>query len=472
MTDPITDYFRCPQGLSDFSILAPLSQETGFFRFGGEICYGRCAAGKPCATPTGELYDCSAAINATDGLSLVPFDAREVVDNLRLERYTAGYADSSTLAFFNGILRRAYYLVRPALHVSVRKHLQKLHFRTWNKVGFPQWPVDCTVDRIMEKLVLLALKARQVECIPFIWFWPEGMSSAAIMTHDVETKSGRDFCNTLMDIDDAYAVKSSFQVVPQARYPVSRTFLDDIQARGFEVNVHDLNHDGHLFQEKAEFLRRVAKINEYLMEYGASGFRSAIMYRNQEWLEALDAAYDMSVPNAAHLDPQRGGCCTVMPYFIGKLVELPVTMTQDYSLFNILGCYSTDLWCKQIDVVAQKHGLISFIVHPDYVIEERARTTYANLLEHLAVLRSDERVWLTLPRDVNHWWRQRSRMQLVWRGREWVIEGPGKERACVAYAYADGDRLAYSIEDSRSMRLPVAGSVAAERVAAPEPLLP
>ena len=73
-----------------------------------------------------------------------------------------------------------------------------------------------------------------------------------------------------------------------------------------------------------------------------------MLYRKQSWFDALDFAYDMSVPNVAHLDPQRGGCCTVMPYFIGDMLELPVTMTQDYMMFHILKDYSIGLWKQQI----------------------------------------------------------------------------------------------------------------------------
>lgn len=472
MTNPIIDYYRCPEQFAGFFQLGPLCEKTGFFRFDEEICYGRCAAGNPAATPTENLFDCDAMIETRDGVSYLPFDPNELVDNLRLEKYAAGYADHDNLALFNALVRRAYYLLRPALHVAVRKRLQRLHLWKWNKVAFPRWPLDCTVDRIMEKLLVLASQANRAEAIPFIWFWPDAMSSAAIVTHDVETKSGRDFCDRLMDIDESFGVRSSFQIVPEVRYAVPSSLLEGIRNRGFEVNVHDLNHDGHLFQNQEEFLRRVAKINHYLEAYGACGFRAAVMYRNQEWYEALEAAYDMSVPNAAHLDPQRGGCCTVMPYFIGNLVELPVTTTQDYGLFNILGRYDIELWKEQIDLVKAKHGLISFIVHPDYVIENRARTTYVNLLQYLANLRSDERVWLALPRDVNHWWRQRSQMQLVRRGQEWAIEGPGKERASVAFAYVDGGRLTYRIENGRSARLPAPGTVVASRASAPEILLP
>jgi hypothetical protein len=74
------------------------------------------------------------------------------------------------------------------------------------------------------------------------------------MTHDVETKLGRDFCSSLMDIDDSFGIKASFQIIPEERYGVSRDFVESIRQRGFEVVVHDLNHDGHLYRNRDQFL--------------------------------------------------------------------------------------------------------------------------------------------------------------------------------------------------------------------------
>src|SRR5260370_9326149 len=97
------------------------------------------------------------------------------------------------------------------------------------------------------------------------------------------------------------------------------------------------------------------------------------MYRNQEWYDAFEFSYDMSVPSVAHLEPQRGGCCTVIPYFIGKVLELPLTATQDYSLFHILNDYSLDLWKKQLALSRENYGLMSFTALPDYFLSHRAR---------------------------------------------------------------------------------------------------
>jgi hypothetical protein len=266
------------------------------------------------------------------------------------------------------------------------------------------------------------------------------------MTHDVETKRGRDFCATVMDLDDAYGVKASFSIVPELRYEVTTEYLDSIWKRGFEVCVQDLNHDGHLFKYREEYLVRVKKINAYGKQYGATGFRSAILYRNQMWFDQLKFSYDMSVPNVAHLEPQRGGCCTVMPYFIGDILELPVTTTQDYALFNYLNEYSIDLWRSQIDLVLEQHGLISFIIHPDYISKSREWKVYELLLTHLAQLRDEKGLWIPKPGEVNLWWRQRTKMTIV-EDRDGVrIEGAGSERARVAYASEKDGRLVVMLE--------------------------
>ena len=154
----------------------------------------------------------------------------------------------------------------------------------------------------------------------------------------------------------------------------------------------------------------------------------------------------MSVPNAAHLEPQRGGCCTVMPYFVGKILELPLTTTQDYSLFHILGEYSIARWMAQIDLIRSMNGFISFIAHPDYLIDRRARNVYSGLLAHLAQLRDHEGLWMALPGQVDEWWRDRSRMTLAPYGNSWKIQGPGSDRARLAYATLEGDRVVYHLD--------------------------
>lgn len=289
------------------------------------------------------------------------------------------------------------------------------------------------------------MKAQCIDRVPFVWFWPDGARSCIVLTHDVEAERGQNFCPELINIDESFGIRASFQFVPEGRYKISTNLLQAIRERGFEIGIQDLNHDGHLFRDEEGFLRRAERINRYAEIYGAKGFRAAVLYRNQEWYDALDFSFDMSVPNVAHLDPQQGGCCTVMPYFIGDILEIPVTTTQDYMLFHLLSDYSVDLWKWQTEAIVKKNGLASFIIHPDYVIEKRAREVYLALLGFLHQLRSRERLWFALPGEVDQWWRSRSKMRLTERDGHWRIEGSGAERAKLAFAMAAGDHLEYEI---------------------------
>ena len=266
------------------------------------------------------------------------------------------------------------------------------------------------------------------------------------MTHDVEAESGQGFCSELMNIDHSFGIKASFQLVPEGRYRISAALVAEIRDRGFEVDIQDLNHDGHLFREREEFLRRAQRINRYSKIYGARGFRAAVLYRNEDWYDALNFSYDMSVPNVAHLDPQPGGCCTVMPYFIGDILEIPLTTTQDYMLFHLLGDYSLDLWKAQIELIKKKNGLLSFLIHPDYIIETRARSVYRSLLEVLRDMGTTEKLWFALPGDVDQWWRARSKMRVVYDEGQWHIEGPEAERAVLAFAKVVAGHVEYEVD--------------------------
>src|SRR3989442_10243207 len=138
-----------------------------------------------------------------------------------------------------------------------------------------------------------------------------------MMTHDVEQLAGRDFCSQLMDLDNSAGIKSSFQIVPEERYPVPEGLLEEIRNRGFEINIHDLNHGGHLFSSREEFLRRAEGINGYARKYRARCFRSGALYRNPAWMGTLEFSYDMAFASDARLVSQCVGCGCLLTFSIG-----------------------------------------------------------------------------------------------------------------------------------------------------------
>jgi hypothetical protein len=450
LTQPVRDHYRCPENFLDFSLSGTISSTEGYFRFGpNATCYGRSSSAL-CGRPVESvLHDSAEEAVVGAGRLKLPFNPAEIIDNLRLERYPdSGSAESG----YEKLQRKLYYLLRPLTSLNVRRRIQKFHTRNWEKQRFPRWPVDTTVESICERLLLLSMKAQGLDRVPFVWFWPGGARGCVMVTHDVENEAGRNLCADLMDLDDSFGIKASFQIVPEGRYAVSAEFLDSIRNRAFEVGIQDLNHDGRLFDNREEFLRRVALINQYATDYAAKGFRAAVLYRKPEWFDSLNFSYDMSIPNVGHLDAQHGGCCTVMPYFIGDILELPVTTSQDYMLFHLLNQRSIDLWKAQIDLILGKSGIASFIIHPDYVMEPDTKPVYQALLGYLRNLRKEKQIWFGLPSEVDSWWRARSKMSVVRHNNSWRIEGEQAERAVLAYARKVDGSLVYELANAAEAR--------------------
>ena len=241
MNDSLSQYYRCPSRYLSFELEGRLEGNNGYFRFGRDaVCYGRYHGRRPAESSAGPaLHDASLDTTTREGTVYLPFDLTAVVDNLRWERYVADWHDQHASSF----QVKMYYLIRSALPFSVRSYLKKLHLKGWETVAFPRWPVDCSVDNLLEHLLLLSLEATGAQRIPFIWFWPDGASSCAIMTHDVETKLGQQFCSTMMDIDDSFGIKASLQIIPEQQMCI-RDRVSSIDRPGGACNLQILEEPG------------------------------------------------------------------------------------------------------------------------------------------------------------------------------------------------------------------------------------
>lgn len=440
------EYFQCPEVYAEFEVPNDLSGNATYFQFEDDlICYGRAGLGSSTRLPDPTLPELRAGFNNSH--VHLPLYPDEVANNQRLEHYAASHRPSAVRNGASGVAFAFYYMLRPWMSVPLRRQLQRIYSIGSRNVAFPRWPNDTTADDFLSCLLRLVIQNRGHK-IPFIWFWPNGAGACLALTHDVESQLGYQFCSELMGLDEQFGFRSSFQLVPEDRYRTSLEFVREIKQRSFEVNIHDFNHDGHLFRDWNTFSSRAPKIRKYAEAFEAKGFRSAIMYRNPEWLPVLGFEYDMSIPNAAHLDPQRGGCCTLFPFFINDVLELPLTTIQDYALLHILNTRSIELWQRQTELIFRRHGLATFLVHPDYIVRQKDQDVYVRLLAHLRRWCDDTGVWSATPQEINNWWRARRDMRLVSKGNVWSIEGPQRERARLAFAGIDHGQLKFELADS------------------------
>src|SRR5262245_53445307 len=179
------DYFKCPERMAAISSQSDLCATDGFFRFDDAIGFGRCAGRqRPATHADDQLPEMLSDVIDHHGKASLPFDLTEVVTNLREERYRRnGYSFLQKTTASN-VAHRVYYTLRPFMALPVRKQLQKLRLTGWERIPFPRWPVDVSVDQLMRNVMALLLKRSERSSIPFIWFWPDGAPAAAMVTHD------------------------------------------------------------------------------------------------------------------------------------------------------------------------------------------------------------------------------------------------------------------------------------------------
>jgi hypothetical protein len=247
--------------------------------------------------------------------------------------------------------------------------------------------------------------------------WPDGKRFALVLTHDVELQGGHDKCDQLAALDLSFGMRSSFNFVPE-RYTVCTALRQRLVAQGFEVGVHGLKHDGRLFESEATFNEGAVRINQYLRDWNAVGFRAPSMLRNLEWISRLEIEYDASTFDTDPFEPQPTGVGTIFPFAVRErvrsYVELPYTLAQDFTVFIMLQQKDWCVWQQKLDWIAEHGGMALMCVHPDYMhfgggrpgSEEYSVHLYAELLSYVQSRYRGE-YWAALPREVARFWREK-----------------------------------------------------------------
>jgi len=266
--------------------------------------------------------------------------------------------------------------------------------------------------------------------VPFLDVWPGGRSWALVLTHDVETYAGYHNLDLLRGPERELGYRSSWNFVG-LRYTVSDDMVRALQNEGCEVGVHGLRHDGRDLGSRRLMEKRLPAMREYAQRWNAAGFRSPATQRSWEFMPRLGFEYDSSYSDTDPYEPQPGGCCTYLPYFNERMVELPITLPQDHTLFTILQHSDADLWVRKAEHLRERHGMVLVLTHPDYAHDPRLADGYKTLLD---AFEGDETVWHALPRDVAAWWRQRAASTIRRNGDGWRIEGPASANGRVRFA--------------------------------------
>jgi hypothetical protein len=392
--------------------------------------YARSLGGawRPC--PELEVLDRRRTLHASawrsdDGGTILPFDPDELLLICRAERYrdSAAHAGESLKA----LARRCYYLVRPLLPRPLQISLRRAFSRVQARATFPRWPIETALHDVGEIVLGYAAEAAG-EPIPYVAPWPEGHTWALVLTHDVETAIGRDAIERVRTVEAASGLRSSWNLVPE-RYSVDDRLIERLVGAGCEIGVHGLRHDGRDLESLRTLRRRLPEMRRWAARWGAVGFRAPATQRAWELMPMLGFDYDSSYPDTDPFEPIRGGCCSWLPFFNDELVELPITLPQDHTVFVILRRDDT-IWHEKAEAIRRRGGMALLITHPDYLRDDAQLAAYARFLR---AYRDDPTAWMALPREVSDWWRRRAATSLRYRDGAWQADGPAAADATIAF---------------------------------------
>lgn len=322
--------------------------------------------------------------------------------------------------------RRIYYELKPYLPWKMRMGVRRIAARRLREQRREVWPINPAAG-----------------LPPAGWpGWPGGAEFAFVLTHDVEGPEGLAQCRALAEVEMQLGFRSAFNFIPEGTYSVSTELRSWLVANGFEVGIHDLNHDGHLYSSQRAFLQKAKRINQYAQEWGARGFRSGFMLRNLDWIHELNIQYDSSTFDTDPFELQSDGVGTIFPYWIARpagtvsgsgdhpdakregsgngslprrqgYIELPYTMPQDSTLFLVFQERSTDIWTQKLDWIVAHRGMALVNVHPDYIAfpgrspspRQYSVDLYTNFLRSVSQ-RFAGRYWSPLPTELASWFQE------------------------------------------------------------------
>ena len=300
--------------------------------------------------------------------------------------------------------KRLYYGLKPAVPRAARRVLRQL-YAPLAVANFPlHWPIEDRYARFQWEVMRQLLVSTGKETLLFIHFWPRELRFAFVLTHDIETWQGQAQVRRVADLEEELGFRSCFNFVAEG-YRIDQVLMRELRERGFEIGIHGLKHDGKLFQSATGFIQRAKQINRYLKQLESVGFRAPLTHRNPEWMQALEIEYDSSFFDTDPYEPIPGGTMCIWPFVMGRFVELPYTLVQDYTLTEILGERSARLWLEKVRFIESYCGMALLNTHPDYLRMDRTWRVYVEFLQEMR-RRGD--YWHTLPREVARWWRARA----------------------------------------------------------------
>ncbi len=306
-----------------------------------------------------------------------------------------------------GTKEKIYYQFKELIPYKIRTLLRNKYVKKQKLRSKLNWPIESLYVSFLHNLLKEIEKTNKIKIFP-LNLWPKNYKCAFVITHDVEGIEGLKKSHILMEIEESLGFKSMFNLVPY-KYKITNEFISSARKKGFDVGLHGIKHDGKLLWSYKGFKIRAKKANDLLRNFDLHGFRAPLTLRNPEWFQLLDIDFDMSFFDTDPFEPLPGGTMSIYPFFMKNFLELPYTLPQDNSIFNIMRKRNLEIWKKKINFIEKFNGMILVNIHPDYINENNnwgINTYPLSLYEEFLIYAKNKNYWFCLPRDVVSWWKK------------------------------------------------------------------
>ncbi len=274
--------------------------------------------------------------------------------------------------------------------------------------AFPQWPSERRLDDLRAEVWegAAARAGLHLESPSF----PNGRGGAVLLTHDIDSRGEIPGVRDLRNLERRFGWPSSVGFIPQVSWP-KRSLIEGLIAEGCEVYCHDERHDGKLPYKTVgairAFFERFFDVNTYAHPH-VRGFRSGQLLMTPELLGVLGEwfDYDLSLPDTERGGPygSTAGCATVYPFIVDGLLEIPLTLPQDFYLTNVErqdAARMLSSWRAKLESVLARGGVAVVNTHPVWTSPRRLGVwaAYEGLLEAIG----GANAWVTTPSRLREW---------------------------------------------------------------------
>lgn len=273
---------------------------------------------------------------------------------------------------------------------------------------FPRWPAEPALDDAREQAWKDAAATADLELVGPRW--PDARPAAVLLTHDVDSAGELEVVAPLRAMEAEFGFRSSFGFIPWGSWP-GRQVIEALADEGGESYCHDERHDGRLPYRSENDIRRVF---ERLFERDpwarplVRGFRAGQLLMSPTLLSVVADVfdYDLTLPDTERGGPYgaTAGCATVFPFFVDGMLEVPLTLPQDYYLLHVerMGAAAmASLWSSKLGSILDRGGVAVINTHPVWINPRRvdAWQAYREFLGRVA----ESGAWVTTPSNLRQW---------------------------------------------------------------------